>query len=246
MDPPFTGAVIVALPALLISSNSTFEAQKLVIVASAAVLLPRKNTKPPVKPIGSLPALLPARPAVIFAVPAVLPSLKFTELVPSTWMDAASALLLSKKFKTLSPPTVKVAVPALLVSKKFVIPEGRLVVIVALPALLLSKKLIRPLLVIVASPAVAVPPPKKGRRETQFPGTVHHRDGRMISRTRILEKNGPATRGSGDYRTTCFARILKFDVRSPKTCDRRISSRAAAPEEYETAGEAIGICDGRY
>ena len=47
---------------------------------------------------------------------AVVPSWKFTELVPSTWMDAASALLWSKKFIMLSPPTVKVAVPALLVS----------------------------------------------------------------------------------------------------------------------------------
>ena len=86
--------------------------------------------------------------------------------------------------------------------------------------------------------------PKKTRSETQFSGAVLHRDGRMISRARILEKNGPAIHGGGDCRITCLARILKFDVRSPKSCDLRISSRAAAPEEYETAREAKGICDG--
>ncbi len=65
----------------------------------------------------------------------------------------------------------------------------------------------------------------------------------MISRARILEKNGPAILGGGDCRITCLARILKFDVRSKKTCDLRISSRAAAPEEYETARESVGIGD---
>src|SRR5277367_608387 len=63
----------------------------------------------------------------------------------------------------------------------------------------------------------------------------------MISRARILEKNGPAILGGGDCRITCLARILKFDVRSPKTCDFRISSRAAALEEYETGRESFGI-----
>jgi hypothetical protein len=49
-----------------------FEAQKLVIFASAAVLLPRKNTKPAVKPLGSEMDVLPARPALIVALPALL------------------------------------------------------------------------------------------------------------------------------------------------------------------------------
>ena len=49
-----------------------FEAQKVVIVALAAVLLFRKNTKPPVNPLGSLLTLLLARPELIIAVPAVL------------------------------------------------------------------------------------------------------------------------------------------------------------------------------
>ena len=68
----------------------------------------------------------------------------------------------------------------------------------------------------------------------------------MISRARILEKNGPAILGGGDCRITCLARILKLDVRSKKSCDLRISSRAAAPEEYETAREAIGIVAGIF
>ena len=63
----------------------------------------------------------------------------------------------------------------------------------------------------------------------------------MTSRARILEKNGPAFAGDRcDRRVTCIARILKFDVRSKKTCDFRITSRAAVPEEHETARE--GIC----
>ena len=49
-----------------------FEAQKLVIFASAAVLVPRKNTKPPVKPLGSVMDVLLARPAWIVALPALL------------------------------------------------------------------------------------------------------------------------------------------------------------------------------
>ena len=80
--------------------------------------------KPPVKS-----SLLPASPAVIVAVPAVLPLWKFTFPRPSTWMDAAPALLLSKKF-TLPGVTLIVAWSALLVSKKFVTPKLVLVVIV--------------------------------------------------------------------------------------------------------------------
>jgi Na+-driven multidrug efflux pump len=55
-------------------------------------------------------------PAMIFAVPAVVPSWKFTEPVSSTWMDAESALLWSKKFIMLSLTRLKVAVPASLIS----------------------------------------------------------------------------------------------------------------------------------
>jgi hypothetical protein len=39
---------------------------------SAAVLVPRKKTKPPVKPLGSEMDVLPATPALIVALPAVL------------------------------------------------------------------------------------------------------------------------------------------------------------------------------
>jgi hypothetical protein len=67
----------------------------------------------------------------------------------------------------------------------------------------------------------------------------------MISRARILKKNEPVKFGDcritcGEYRITCCARIVKFDVRTNKTCDRRIGSRAVAKEVYETARETIG------
>ena len=71
----------------------------------------------------------------------------------------------------------------------------------------------------------------------------------MISRARIIKKNEPVIIGAcgdcritcGEYRITCCARIVKFDVRTNKTCDRRIGSRAVAMEEYETARETIVI-----
>ena len=70
-----------------------FEAQKLVIFASAAVLLPRKNTKPPVKPMGSLLELLVALPALIVAVPALLLARKAMGPVLKAFKIAGPAVL---------------------------------------------------------------------------------------------------------------------------------------------------------
>ena len=85
--------VIVALPALLVSSNSMFEAQKVVIFDSAAVLSFRKNTKPPVKPLGSLLALLIALPELIVAVPALLVPRKAMGPVLKAFKIAGPAVL---------------------------------------------------------------------------------------------------------------------------------------------------------
>ena len=61
-----------------------------------------------------------------------------------------------------TPPALvmNAALPPVLLPKNLVSPPS-LVVIVALPALLPWKKFVFPLLVMLASPAVAVPPPKK-------------------------------------------------------------------------------------
>src|SRR5260221_12473288 len=60
-----------------------FEPTKLVIVAWSAVLLPKKCMKPPLKL-----SLLPATPAVIVAVPALLVSRKFKWASPKTLICA--------------------------------------------------------------------------------------------------------------------------------------------------------------
>jgi hypothetical protein len=74
---------------------------------------------------------------------------------------------------TMPPALVmNAALPPLLSPKKLVTPPA-LVVIVALPPLLLWKKFVNPLLVMVALPAVLVPPvtPKKaGEKLSSAPG----------------------------------------------------------------------------
>jgi hypothetical protein len=72
---------------------------------------------------------------------------------------------------TMPPALVmNAASPPVLLPKKLVTPPAS-VVIVALPALLSWKKFVLPLLEMVASPAVAVPPPKKpGAKLSSLPG----------------------------------------------------------------------------
>src|SRR5260221_6527895 len=65
-----------------------FEPTKLVIVAWSAVLVQSKCRKPPLKL-----SLLPATPAVIVAVPALLVSRKFKGPSPKTLICAGPAVL---------------------------------------------------------------------------------------------------------------------------------------------------------
>jgi hypothetical protein len=187
-------------------------------------------------------------PAMIFAVPAVLPSLNATLPVPSTWIDAAPALLLFKEIHVARGDVDRCILGGASVEKIRCrkvggsgdrCGAGRSLVM----ELYRSSRACDGAKACDGGVAGRGRAPPKGRIcEIQVSARV---DGDLcIARGRcVVEKEEPIvarpnreSRITYDHRSvTCTTRIVKFDVRIYKSRDCRVISRAVAEELYETA-----------